>query len=401
MSHKDDISNLFRRFGATSDSYHEFETPFDYPCAAPQKMPLPAEPASLPEVVAQVVENMAAEPQNEQAPFKSLPFSVVTPGAQPVVQSVIPAVEPSRRDIEAPLMSSGDVATPLRHLLAEVALARQAEMHAQLQPDACAPKCKAHVVALVSAKGGVGKSTLGAGLASSLHLGAGKTLAIDLDPQNALHYHLGIESGAVGLGSTCAQGTTWADKLQQGFDDAQLLPYGVLSDDERCALERDMSQDRHWLARQLASLDLGESDVVILDTPTGRSLYLEQALDVADQVIVVTTADAASFIALDQMDRLIDSALTRPESSVCNYVVNQFDARREFSRDMLEVLKRRLGGQLLGVIALDNTLGESLAYGRNPLASPHASAVCQEMALLAKQLKARFQSAAVSAMSAL
>ena len=314
MSHKDDISNLFRRFGATSDSYHEFETPFDYPCAAPQKMPLPAEPASLPEVVAQVVENMAAEPQNEQAPFKSLPFSVVTPGAQPVVQSVIPAVEPSRRDIEAPLMSSGDVATPLRHLLAEVALARQAEMHAQLQPDACAPKCKAHVVALVSAKGGVGKSTLGAGLASSLHLGAGKTLAIDLDPQNALHYHLGIESGAVGLGSTCAQGTTWADKLQQGFDDAQLLPYGVLSDDERCALERDMSQDRHWLARQLASLDLGESDVVILDTPTGRSLYLEQALDVADQVIVVTTADAASFIALDQMDRLIDSALTRPDS---------------------------------------------------------------------------------------
>lgn len=401
MSHKDDISNLFSRFGATSDSYHEFETPLDYSCAAPQKMPLPAEPAPSPEVVAQVIENMTAEPKIEQAPFRSLPFSVVTPGAQPVMQTAMPVVESSRPQPEAPLMTSGDVATPLRNLLAEVALARQAEMHAQAQLGARVPKCKAHIVALVSAKGGVGKSTLGAGLASSLCLDACKTIAIDLDPQNALHYHLGIESGVTGMGSTSEDGTTWADKLQQGFDGAQVLPYGVLSDDERFALERDMSQDRHWLARQLARLNLDENDVVILDTPTGRSMYLEQALDVADQVIVVTTADAASFVALDQMDRLMGSVPPRPESPACNYVVNQFDATREFSRDMLEVLKRRLGGQMLGVVALDNTLGESLAYGRNPLTSPNASAACQDMVWLGKQLKAGFDNGSATAMSAL
>lgn len=401
MSHTDDISNLFRRFGATSDSYHEFESPFDYPCTAQEKKLLPTEPMPSPEGETHLVESIAPEPKIEQAPFRAVPFSVVSPGAQPVAQPVIPAVVSSRPHIESPLMTSADVATPLRNLLAEVALARQAEMHPQAQPQARAPKCKAHIVALVSAKGGVGKSTLGAGLASSLRLGAGKTIAIDLDPQNALHYHLGIESGGVGMGSTSAEGTPWADKLQHGYDGAQLLPYGVLSDDERCALERAMSQDRHWLARQLARLDLGENDVVILDTPTGHSAYLEQALDVADQVIVVTTADAASFISLDHMDRLIGSALTRPESSACNYVVNQFDASREFSRDMLEVLKRRLGGQLLAVIALDNTLGESLAYGRNPMASLHASAACQDMALLAKQLKARFHNTSATALSAL
>ena len=100
--------------------------------------------------------------------------------------------------------------------------------------------------------------------------------------------------------------TAWASLLQHGFEGVQLLPYGVPSNDERSALEREMSQDRHWLARQLDHLALGENDLVILDTPTGRTAYLQQALDVADQVLVVTTADAASFITMDQMDRLLE-----------------------------------------------------------------------------------------------
>ena len=340
MHRTDDISNLFSRFGATSDSYHEFESEFDYPAAPADKL-------------------------------------------------AVPAVEVAVQPPVAPLMATADVATPLRNLLAEVALARQAEVqHLGAPVRAHPPACKAHIVALVSAKGGVGKTTLGASLASSLRLDGGRTVAIDLDPQNALQFHLGIESGVTGLGSANPEGATWCDRLQPGFAGAQLLPHGVLSDDERRALEREMEQDRHWLARQLDRLALGANDVVILDTPTGRSAYLQQALDVADQVIVVTAADAASFIALEQTERMLGVAHGR-----CAFVVNQFDASREFSRDMLEVFKRRLGGQLLAVIALDNNLGEALAYGRNPLAGGQPSAGCQHLLLLAEQLKARLRSA--------
>lgn len=63
---------------------------------------------------------------------------------------------------------------------------------------------------------------------------------------------------------------------------------------------------------------------------------------------------------------------------------------------MLEVLKRRLGAQLLAVIAMDNTLGEALAYGRNPLTSPGSSTACQDMLLLGEQLKARLQNTATA-----
>jgi len=358
MSRTDDISNLFSRFGATSDSYHEFDSQFDYPNTPPAqvKSPLPAQ-ATAPVPV-------------------GLPL--VAPAQEVLVQP----------EVQAPLMSSADVATPLRNLLAEVALARQAETQS-LQAQLRTPQCKARVVVLVSAKGGVGKTTLAASLASSVRLEGGKTLAIDLDPQNALHHHLGIASGVTGMGST-----HWSSHLQQGFNDVQVLPYGVLSDEQHCALEREMSQDRHWLARQLERMALGTHDLVIVDTPSGRSAYLQQALDVADQVLVVTAADAASFIALEHMDRLLGADVAR------SYVVNCFEPDREFSRDMLQVLKRRLGAQLMAVVVQDHSFGEALAYGHNPLAAPAGSAGGEGVLQLGEQLKTVLQSTRAAGISA-
>jgi cellulose biosynthesis protein BcsQ len=110
----------------------------------------------------------------------------------------------------------------------------------------------------------------------------------------------------------------------------------------------------------------------------------------------VTTADAASFLILDQMEKLLACPDARAPSSMCSYVINQFDASREFSRDMHEVFKRRLGGQLLGVISLDHAIGEALAYGRNPLLAADSSPACQDMMLLGDQLKVRLESAHIA-----
>ena len=54
------------------------------------------------------------------------------------------------------------------------------------------------VVAIVSAKGGVGKSTIAANLAVALNRHARTVLAVDLDPQNALHLHLGGKPQDIG-----------------------------------------------------------------------------------------------------------------------------------------------------------------------------------------------------------
>ncbi|MCX7081381.1 MAG: cellulose biosynthesis protein BcsQ [Pseudomonas sp.] len=411
MNRTDDIANLFGRFGASADSYLEFESDLDY-----KEKPLAlARTASEPTaVLASSVKNasVAAAPAKLTVATTHLCATIVEP-AQPVYQKTDVVTDTVRststleHDAEFPPTKTKPVSAPLRHLLAELALARQAEAQArndealrQTLPHGRPPKSKARIIALVSAKGGVGKSTLSAALASTLRLDGGQTLAIDLDPQNALQYHLGVNPDIAGMGNASLKGENWNSLFLPGSAGSLLLPYGSLTEDERRMLERYLDNDRYWLARQLARMELNENDVVILDTPPGRTVYLDQALNVADQVLVITTADAACFVTLDQMEALLSAPLARAQSSICSYVINQFDACRAFSRDMHEVLKRRLDGQLLGVVSLDHAIGEALAYGRNPFVEPGSSQACQDLLILSDRLKTQLKPANVAELHA-
>lgn len=371
MNRTDDISNLFNRFGASADSYLEFGSHFDY-----KEKPLTLVPAAQgPAPVVKV--DQLNEPDTTNG-VKALSVHVDTP-------------EPA------------EPAAPLRHLLAEVALARQAEAQArneealrQALPHGRPAKTRAHVIAVVSAKGGVGKSTLASALTTALRLEGGQTLAIDLDPQNALQHHLGAEPDVAGMAYASLKGEKWKSLLLAGSAGSLLLPYGSVTEDERRTLERYLENDRYWLASQLASMELCENDVVILDTPPGRTSYLTQALMVADQVLVVATADAACFVTLGQTERLLAERGAWDQAPLCNYVINQFDSDRLFCRDMHEVLKRRLGSRLLGVVAFDHAIGEALAYGQNPLLEAESSQACRDMLMLSDRLKTQLKAMVVA-----
>jgi chromosome partitioning protein len=49
------------------------------------------------------------------------------------------------------------------------------------------------VIAVISPKGGVGKTTVAVNLASTLAAGGRAVRLVDLDPQNALRLHLGAD----------------------------------------------------------------------------------------------------------------------------------------------------------------------------------------------------------------
>lgn len=396
MNRTDDIANLFNRFGASADSYLEFESDFDYKAPPLAVVRPPAVPTA---VSADALKNdpIAAAPVKLNAAVTHLPVAVAEPlphlpvDSDVLTDALSSSTQALKHESGLRLAPATSMSAPLRNLLAEVALARQSEAKARNdealrqsllhdQP----PKSKAHVIALVSAKGGVGKSTLSAALASTLRLEGGQTLAIDLDPQNALQYHLGVNPDVAGMGNASLLGDNWRPLLLPGSAGSLLLPYGSLSEDERRMLERYLENDRCWLARQLARMDLTEHDVVIIDTPAGRTVYTEQALLVADQILVVTTADAASYVTLDQMERFLDTRTTQAQP---NYVVNQFDATRTFCLDMYEVFKRRLGSHLLGAVSLDHTIGEALAYGHNPMVESGSSPACREIRMLSDRFK--------------
>lgn len=248
------------------------------------------------------------------------------------------------------------------------------------------------VVVVVSVKGGVGRSTLAAALASGLQRQGRPALALDLDPQNALRHHLCLGLNMPGVGATSLQNDGWEALPERGFAGCRLVAFGSTDHEQQQSLNRWLSEDAEWLSKRLAELKLNGQDTVIIDVPAGNTVYLSQALSVADAVLVVVQADVASFSTLDQMDSLLARCLQRETPPQRFYVINQLDAAHRFSLDMAEVFKTRLGAALLGTVHRDPAFSEAQAYGRDPLDPTVNSIGCQDVHALCRALLERIDS---------
>ena len=220
------------------------------------------------------------------------------------------------------------------------------------------------VIAVVSAKGGVGKTTLADNLASVLAASGRRVIALDLDPQNALRLHFGVPLDRIdGLSRATLTGDPWQSVMFDGVDGVTVLPYGAVLENDRRRFEAYIDQEPGWLAQSLQTLRLDPSDIVIIDTPPGSSVYVRTALCAATFTLNVVLADAASYAAIPLMERLIETyAAPRPEFGGEGYVVNQIDQSRQLTKDVLKVLRQMLGDKLFpGVIHLDEGVSEALA----------------------------------------
>lgn len=226
------------------------------------------------------------------------------------------------------------------------------------------------VIAIVSAKGGVGKTTLTANLATALQReGVATLLVVDMDPQNALGLHFGADPRSLaGVSRASLAGEDWGPVCVQSPSGVHVLPYGVVNESDRVAFERHLDAHPNWLEQQLQGLELPEDAVVLIDTPPGPSVYMQQALSAAQVVVVVSLPDAASYAALALMQRLVHTYCTpRPDFSETLYVLNQVDGARQLSKDITRVMQDNLGERLVGVVHEDQAVREALAYDQSVL----------------------------------
>ncbi|MGV8916711.1 MAG: cellulose biosynthesis protein BcsQ [Pseudomonas sp.] len=346
MKPSDDVASLLSRFGASADSYREIEPDLHY--VEPQLAePSIAAPTPLPRSMAEPDSNLPLPP--------------------------------------TPLATEQKV--PLRTLLQELAQQRQAQaLTTEHHQPPQQPIVHAKVIAVVSTNGGVGKSTLASALAITLRRPDGQTIALDLDPQNALQLHLGVTSSVPGISQTIIGEDSWLSICQSGFADTKLLAYGAAELNQRLSLEHTLESDPAWLGRQLQKMALSERDTVIIDTPSSSTVYVNQALEIADIVVVVILADAASYANLTHVDPLLAPYLAREKPLFCTFVINQVDESRQLSLDMSHVLANRLGARLLGTVDQDDFIGESLAYERNPFAHLPPTRGCQNILDIAEAL---------------
>ena len=235
------------------------------------------------------------------------------------------------------------------------------------------------IIAVISPKGGVGKTTVAVNLACALAGNGRAVRLVDLDPQNAMRLHLGADPGDVnGLVHQTLQQDSWCYSEYDSAYGVSFIPYGRASEVERITFEAYLTQTPNWLRDNLAVLDNEPGELTIIDTPPGPSVYVQQVLSVANLVLVVMIPDAGSYATLDSIEGLLDYyCANRSDFYGSYYVLNQFDAAIPLNRDIRSIMQNTLGERLAPhTVHRDGSLSEALAF-QQPVReyAPHSQAV--------------------------
>lgn len=226
------------------------------------------------------------------------------------------------------------------------------------------------VLSVVSAKGGVGKTTLATNLASAFSLNnMGRIVVLDLDPLNAIGLHMGFNVREMdGVSRATLEQRSWGTCIFKHAG-TSLLPYGCVNEADRDALEMHLSKNPDWLLTGLRGLNLAGTDLVIIDTPPGASCYQRQALAAAHFTLVVMNADPASYATLPAMESLIEKYCEGRQAFIGSaYILNNVHPSSKLSKDMIKVLRANLPNRLVpALVHQDEAVKEALAFDQSVL----------------------------------
>lgn len=216
-------------------------------------------------------------------------------------------------------------------------------------------------IAIVSATGGAGRTTLTAELASLLAARGQRVLAVECDPRNVLALHFGLrESARDGLVSHLAgHADAWANAALQSDDGVLVLPWGSEDGTTDAATSAALDARPHWLHDLLARVDLPREAIALIDCTAWPSPHARQAIDAAEFVLAVVTPDATACATLPRLQAALRRA-RRHSAFVTNAVV----PARALHTDIVALLRARLGAAMLPyVIHADSGVPAALASG--------------------------------------
>ena len=240
-----------------------------------------------------------------------------------------------------------------------------------------------NVISVVSMKGGVGKTSIAANLATSLaqrQATGNNTLEvclIDLDSQNACQSHFGFaQTHHRGICHQALDDQPWTDIALRSETGVTCLPYGVADEPTRLAFETLLTSQPDWLRHQISRSAFSPDALVLIDTPSGHCPYLSQVIACADLAIVVLHADGASYATVPAMETYLDEATSTNPALQSIYVLNQVDDSDALSADIQVSLRQHLGERLAAVhIKSDEGVKEAMAVGKSVLHyTPHGQA---------------------------
>lgn len=219
------------------------------------------------------------------------------------------------------------------------------------------------IIAFISGKGGVGKSTLTANIAMALAQRKKRVLVIDLDPQNTQRLHLGMDPNEIA--GLVREGISKESIFESPFG-VKFIPFGRVHDDELLEFTKALKQDPTWVADGIASLGAGAFDFVLLDTPPGPTVYLQQVLQAAHRALVVVLPDAASYATLSKITALVEQYTEgRSDFVGMSRLINQMPTQGRLAHQVRNAIFSNQDEQVVPVVIhKDERVSQALAYER-------------------------------------
>ena len=229
------------------------------------------------------------------------------------------------------------------------------------------------LIALLSGKGGTGKTSVCAGIAEALALQGQKVLCIDCD--------VGLRNLDIALGISQIGALSFADVCSGGYslEDAARHPVypgiSFLTAPVNVAVEEIDPGDFHRMLEQARSL----FDYILLDAPAGIEAGFRLAARFADRVILVTGADPA---AIRDASRAADVLETMGKTDV-RMVINRIRPKTITAMGVtVDDIMDQSGLPLLGIVPEDEKVILAAAF-RQPLlgyGKKGAAAACRRIA---------------------
>jgi chromosome partitioning protein len=215
----------------------------------------------------------------------------------------------------------------------------------------------AQTIAVLSQKGGTGKTTAVRTLADALRRAGVRTLAVDLDPQGNLSDYFDVPPDTQPtVGDVLSGRATVAEAIHEDVVPANLnLAEAELSLGGR--LGRELT-----LRRALAKLPDDAYELVLIDCPPSLGLLTVNALVAADYALVTAEAQYFALQGVQQALEVIELArdTLNPELELLGVLLNLADMRTVHSREALASLREQLGDRVL-----DTVVRSSIAYAES------------------------------------
>ncbi|MBA3328829.1 MAG: ParA family protein [Solirubrobacterales bacterium] len=211
-------------------------------------------------------------------------------------------------------------------------------------------------IAVLSQKGGTGKTTSVRTLTDVFRRVGLDVLAVDLDPQGNLSDYFDVDpEAAPTIGDVLAGGAKAEEAVHDG-----IIPANLSLAEAELMLAGKMGRE---LTLKRALKPLGERyDLILLDCPPSLGLLTVNALVAADHALLSAEAQYFALQGVEQALEVIELARDglNPGLQWLGVVLNITDMRTVHSREAFESLREHIGAKLFR-----STVRQSIAYAES------------------------------------